>query len=373
MKTHFSNADIQQLKNHLGRLLPNVKSSHRVEAMARGLGFNSNAALRHQLSISRIHVYPSDYGFYNYLKEHGFPDEKYSTLSEAVILSIYPDQRNHVQVVMDQHPQVSHFGIGVYNSYGKKRSEIEKELAASRASMLSSEAVMEFMKACEYLSQFGKRKTINYRASSYGLKHSAEKYLKEKHEDISGYDPYVANGMFIAAAIHLGFDYKADGPNLLFNISSKPIPKIPLTAKSKKLKKKSMRLAGHTGGKLKTKAWRNMMVAAINAGLDQGIFGLKEDENHWGEGTHVFHFKFGHRKAIASVSDAGFGELSVHVAVNPTKRAAENIKSCNSGLYAGDAFVSGYLERRNGAWLQTSKHPCNAIRRELLHDIVGCV
>ena len=46
MKFSISSADIDPLKAHLLALAPQVKSSHRVEAMARGLGFNSHAALR---------------------------------------------------------------------------------------------------------------------------------------------------------------------------------------------------------------------------------------------------------------------------------------------------------------------------------------
>ncbi len=52
------------------------------------------------------------------------------------------------------------------------------------------------------------------------------------------------------------------------------------------------------------KAWRNAMVAAINAGLEQGIFGLKPGENFWPNakngypddvkpGGAIFRFTFG--------------------------------------------------------------------------------
>ena len=45
MKAQFSLTDIESIKRELLRLLPNVKSSHRVEAMARGLGWNSKRGL----------------------------------------------------------------------------------------------------------------------------------------------------------------------------------------------------------------------------------------------------------------------------------------------------------------------------------------
>ncbi|MDR1836086.1 MAG: hypothetical protein LBQ89_00320 [Treponema sp.] len=57
----------------------------------------------------------------------------------------------------------------------------------------------------------GKIKAANKWYSSYGLKHLFEKK--------TGYLP---NGVFIAAAIHTGFTYKAVGksPNPYFNISN---------------------------------------------------------------------------------------------------------------------------------------------------------
>lgn len=52
------------------------------------------------------------------------------------------------------------------------------------------------------------------------------------------------------------------------------------------------------------------------------------------------------------VSDAGFGELNVHVAVNPKGNA---LAAFNADFFAGDAVALGWLERRDGAWLQSSK------------------
>jgi hypothetical protein len=35
------------------------------------------------------------------------------------------------------------------------------------------------------------------------------------------------------------------------------------------------------------RAWRNTMVAAINAGLEQRLFGLQGGQNHWPEAQHA--------------------------------------------------------------------------------------
>ena len=110
-----------------------------------------------------------------------------------------------------------------------------------------------------------------------------------------------------------------------------------------------------------------MMVAAINAGLDQRLFGLEPHDNRWdGDEPCVYRFSVFDIQAIASVSDAGYGELSIHVAINPTGRAEEFIRSANAGLLAGDAFASGWLEREDGKWLQNSDRPCNSFRKEIL-------
>lgn len=62
-----------------------------------------------------------------------------------------------------------------------------------------------------------KIKSINYRVSSYGIKHDVERRI--------GY--YVSNGELIAAMIILGFEYKrpigSAGINCYFNVSMKSL------------------------------------------------------------------------------------------------------------------------------------------------------
>lgn len=59
-------------------------------------------------------------------------------------------------------------------------------------------------------AELSKRKTINLKHSSYGLKHKCEKYLEK----------YVSNGQFIASMILVGYRYKQDGINAYFNIET---------------------------------------------------------------------------------------------------------------------------------------------------------
>lgn len=56
-----------------------------------------------------------------------------------------------------------------------------------------------------------------------------EKWARTTGKD----DYYVSNGAFIAAAIHMGFDWKPDfdSPNVRFNISGKSSPIMELKGK----------------------------------------------------------------------------------------------------------------------------------------------
>src|ERR1017187_2122375 len=85
MKAQFSFQDIDHLKRELGHLLPNVKSSHRVEAMARGLGWNTHAALLAELRLRPSERLVDRHVFTGYLKQHQFLDTRFDALDEAVI------------------------------------------------------------------------------------------------------------------------------------------------------------------------------------------------------------------------------------------------------------------------------------------------
>ena len=74
--------------------------------------------------------------------------------------------------------------------------------------------------------------------------------------------------------------------------------------------------------------------------------------------------------AIACVGDAGYGEIVLHVAVNPKLNGQQWIRAGNPGFDAGTAFAVGWLERRKGKWLRTTGGPICAFRRHILPIIV---
>ncbi|MCH8863535.1 MAG: hypothetical protein IID51_13665 [Proteobacteria bacterium] len=355
MKAFMSLADVDSVKKQLGHLVPNVKSSHRAEAMARALGWRTNSALRSDLALAPRECEIDNIAFNNYLEEHSFADTQYGVLGDVIVAIKFSDQVGAIEDARTQEPNLTRSGFAYKDKPGRTQADINAEIERDRKQPIGFFAVEEFMRACEFLSQKEKRTTINKDSNSYGLKHEAERF----HKKNGASNPYVSNGMFIAAAIHLGFKIKKVGPNAYLNISSRE-------PGERKQGRGRSRIAGYVGGKTRVTAWRNLMIAGINAGLKQGVFGLGVDQNYWEGDGPVYRFVFADLPAIASVSDAGHGELLVKVAVEPTKEAERFIPCFNAGLAAGEAFASGYLERKNGKWLQTPHKPCNAFRRDIL-------
>jgi len=130
--------------------------------------------------------------------------------------------RADIQAVLKEHPYLTHYGIGIprrRGGWGSNAEDVDAEYKNQQDQLL--EAIEECNKACYFLRFTEKRKSVNDRGSSYGLKHEAE-FLMKRLPWQDNY--YVANGSFICAALYLGYEYKQglnDSPNVVFNISSK--------------------------------------------------------------------------------------------------------------------------------------------------------
>ncbi|WP_298253220.1 hypothetical protein [Bradyrhizobium sp.] len=208
MKSTITLADVEHMKGALRASLPHVKSSHRVEALARGLGWQTNASLRVALVAAPTEVSPDESAFLGYLREHSF-DAPGGSLVRAFAQA-------GVRRALDLEPALSSFGYRVPIDRNETFEEADTRFLASRAEMLELHGIDEFIRAAAFLSKFGRRKSMNRTRSSYGLKHDAER--------MSG--DYVANGMMIAAALAMGFFAErthSGSPNAHFNISSKEI------------------------------------------------------------------------------------------------------------------------------------------------------
>jgi hypothetical protein len=124
---------------------------------------------------------------------------------------------------------------------------------------------------------------------------------------------------------------------------------------------------------LRKRVQRNILTVAVNTALTQRTIGPKDGENFWigapKSVDHIFQFVFpGGIPAACYVHDLG-GELAFHVALWP-HRDLSRLACSNANQDAGEVFVTGWLERRLGPWLQDAY--CNAwIPKERLYQLAG--
>ena len=86
---------------------------------------------------------------------------------------------------------------------------------------LYSDKFLDEVETCaRWLEQQTKIKSINRKHTSYGYKHSVERWV-DSYSDVH---QYISNGAVIAAAVGLGFDVKRQNPgspNAAINISER--------------------------------------------------------------------------------------------------------------------------------------------------------
>ncbi len=127
--------------------------------------------------------------------------------------------RERLRHVLAAHPHLTNNGIGLYGHPNPAASD--PALVEDRLAMLDDDACRQFARAEAYLSRHARTVNINSRVgTSYGLKHRAETWFGAHFEG----EPYISNGMFIAAAIDLGFEVKRadrNSPNVHLNISER--------------------------------------------------------------------------------------------------------------------------------------------------------
>lgn len=216
---------IDRIKGLLTQSLPDVKSSHRVEALGRGLGFRTYAALRSAAQASTpLLATVTEKNFLDYLKEHGFevdPAHLYRAAAEVAI-----------QAVLDAMPKLNIHGIGFgrpqRNADGSRQTPQQQyaDFQERREECSGKHAAEAFLRSLALLVRVRETKTIRSGAGSYRLKHIAENYVCTYPEGGKLGPAYVPNGMLIAAAVHMGFAYKTyvddlgyDTLNASFNMS----------------------------------------------------------------------------------------------------------------------------------------------------------
>jgi hypothetical protein len=216
---------IELIKSGLTKSLPEVKSSHRVEALGRGLGFRTYAAL---LAASKSLVPPmavvSGEVFSDYLKGHAFEADSAHLYRAAAHVAI--------RGVLDSTPRLHIHGLGFgrpqRSADGSRQTPQQQyaEFEERREECLGRHAAEAFLRSLALLARVKETKTVRSGTGSYRLKHVAENYVCTYPEGQKLGPDYVPNGMLIAAALHMGFKYKThvdelgyDTQNATFNMS----------------------------------------------------------------------------------------------------------------------------------------------------------
>lgn len=198
---------VDAIKADLRRTLPNIKSSHRAEAAARGLGFVTYASLleaSHRTDPLRARA---DGGaFTGYLASRGF-------VAPGVYL-YRAVARVAIERVRQKEYRLTRSGIGVGPPRLKQDRTWETvpehgaRFHQGRDELLSDHSTEQFLRALAFLALVPATQTVRPGTGSYRLKHVAEKYPCTFPEGGALGPNYVANGPFIAAAIHLGFRHR---------------------------------------------------------------------------------------------------------------------------------------------------------------------
>lgn len=221
ISTSLSIPDLQSIKASVREFAPSIKSSHRCEALARGLGFGTySSLLAAARSQSSVPVTVNVLAYRGYLSEHGFeaPD---ASICRAI-------GRVALEKVLTEFPDLTADGMGVYarGSWGfETLADYQARQMESRKQMSDDKADERFLLACAFVQRIPKTTTIRHGVGFRRLKHIAENMtLTLPGGEYLG-PQYLPAGFLLAAAIHAGFKWKmcrgldgVTGPEVRFNM-----------------------------------------------------------------------------------------------------------------------------------------------------------
>lgn len=211
------------MKAELTVRLPKVKSSHRCEALARGLGFGTYSSAK---AASETIVRVRGELFRDYLKDRGIDVSPECLFLVAARIAIHQ--------VADRYPELTTRGLGfgrpTLNAQGRWESpqEVFKRFQDDRSELFDDSTTAGFLASLSLLGDVLPTRTVRPGTGSYWLKHIAEKCSCSYPTGEKLGPVYVTNGAFIAAALHAGFKMKRhrdelgyDAVSVTFNMSKK--------------------------------------------------------------------------------------------------------------------------------------------------------
>jgi hypothetical protein len=198
---YISNRSISIIETALSRSLPVVSQHQRREALARGLGLSSSAALHESLiSPAAGPVVGNGQAFAACLArwDHQVND---AAFYNAAALSA-------LDVVAGFLPLLGRSG---YGSLPPGQTAPDGFVDADRTELAEAIAVPGFLQAVHFLQSAPRMLGKRPRACSYSLKHLAERHSAAWSDGSRVGTGYVTNGELIAAGIYLGFEWEHDG------------------------------------------------------------------------------------------------------------------------------------------------------------------
>jgi hypothetical protein len=139
------------------------------------------------------------------LAENSQPHSAFLHKGTDRLTEILADPVAAIRAVRRQHPLLTSYGVGKVEPF--HQGDPEENFRRSRQEMTEPHEIGQFIRAAQYLATRNNRKTVSKGCSSYGWKHRAESWYRRRH-DLTAHqqaDCYVSNGMFICAALAMGF------------------------------------------------------------------------------------------------------------------------------------------------------------------------
>lgn len=152
------------------------------------------------------------------------PQDAQRSFDEAVAEYRTGESRtwDKLKALMAEHPTLTHFGIrSTGECFPDESPEWRDRILQAEREMFRDSTADVIWTIAWLRSNVEPIKTINRRHSSYGLKHLAEKFSP---------NGYLSNGVFIAAAMIVGYPFKVNPPNVMFGMSQRSIKELSRAA-----------------------------------------------------------------------------------------------------------------------------------------------
>jgi len=228
MKVRLKATDLPIYKRYLRDALPHVNASHRIEAMARGLGFKSYAAFIDKLNNGVVEETAVETKFQEYMASKAFTVTP-RTLSRALA-------RAMMEPHINSDTRITTHGYRLPDNYGFSGPKYVNEYNRSRAEFYEDWFCDQFELALLFIQHAYRRKTLNRDFSTYKWKHTAEN-ISRKHGIRKDLGDYVCNGVLIIAALYDGLDVRQiswHSMSAYLNISSRNRTLFKDTCKTRK-------------------------------------------------------------------------------------------------------------------------------------------